>query len=72
MSHSLQVKVQFKNFGSDNDCKVARSVENDSWYHLQCKITGEHVREKLDKELKIVIRETSGNSAFIEVLPCAL
>ena len=57
--------MQFKNFGSDNDCEVARGGENDSWYHLKCKITGE--KEKLDKELKIVIREQSASSATIEV-----
>ena len=45
---------------------MARGGENDSWYHLKCKITGD-VKEKLDKELKIVIREQSASSATIEV-----
>ncbi|XP_063677471.1 uncharacterized protein LOC134813567 [Bolinopsis microptera] len=62
-----QVKVQFKNLGTDNDCEVARGGENDSWYHLKCKITGD-VKEKLDKELKIVIREQSASSATIELI----
>ncbi|KAL5264496.1 hypothetical protein ACHWQZ_G005549 [Mnemiopsis leidyi] len=63
-----QVKVQFKNPGADNDCEVARGGENDSWYHLKCKITGENVKEKLDKELKIVIREQSASTATIELI----
>ena len=64
---SPQVKVQFKNPGANNDCEVARGGENDSWYHLKCKISGDNAKEKLDKELKIVIREQSASSATIEV-----
>ena len=63
----LQVKVQFRNPGSEKDCEVALTGDNESWYHLKCKISGQHVKEKLDKELKIVIREQTVSSATIEV-----